>query len=190
MAIFHVYFDLTLLENPEIPVWDVLSRVWRGVHGASVKAQVPFAVAFPRYMNRGFQLGNVFRVFVSSTEEAERLYDMIDSRDDLKEWVSGSRIRAASKTDRYEAYVMHRLSSSTVGLQYRQNEEMLNQQHLRRTRQLAQQQSLPFVRMRSSTGNAFRLVFERVAVAADASGMPNGYGLSRRNSLVAIPVVD
>jgi hypothetical protein len=142
-------------------------------------------------MREGFGLGPTLRVFVQDAGSAERLYDTIERAPGIGDLVTGSRIRTVQGTPQsFEAYLMHRIPSGVS--KTRKTIPANVQQALResaRLRRLTQQQGLPFVRMRSSTGHGFRLVIERIAAAADIGGTPNGYGLSRTTQLVALPVV-
>lgn len=192
---YTTYFDLTLRPGQagpdEAPAWDRLGRVWRVTHGASQKVDVPFAVAFPGWMREGFGLGPTLRVFVQDAGSAERLYDAIERAPGIGDLITGSRVRTAQGTPQaFEAYLMHRIPSGAS--KARKTIPADVQQTLResaRIRRLTQQQGLPFVRMRSSTGNGFRLVIERIAAAENAEGTPNGYGLSRATQIVGLPVM-
>ena len=184
------HFDLKLRPDPDIPVWDRLAAVWRGVHRASAKSGVPFAVAFPEWMQGGFTFGKVLRVFVRDTEMADTLYDHLENLPGMDDWVEYGRVRPVRAPERFEAYRMHRIPSGvskarrTVSL-----ERAIVLQQEARKRMIAQQASLPFVVMQSSSGAKFRLVVERLPATGEENGTPNGYGLSRTTQMVAVPVV-
>lgn len=192
---YTTYFDLTMRPGQrgpdEAPSWDRLGRIWRITHGASRNIGVPFAVAFPHWMREGFGLGAILRVFAQDTESAERLYDALERVSGIRDLAEGSRVHSVSGVPHiFEAYLMHRIPSGIS--KTRKTLSADTQQILRdnaRLRRLTQQQGLPFVRMRSSTGHGFRLVVERIAASVDAQGAPNGYGLSRATQIVALPVV-
>lgn len=182
---YHTYFDLKIHEDPEIPSWDLIGRVWRIVHVAGGSTHTPFAISFPNAMNKGFGLGQVMRVFTTSQEHAEKMYDSIEAYQGIGDLVEKSRIRRIDNVSRYECYVMQRLSGK---------KDNFVDVEARRLRQLAQQQHLPFIRMRTSKGNLFKLVFDRLEFDASqleglSLGEPNGYGLSRRTSLVLLPII-
>lgn len=193
---YTAYFDLTLRSGQggpdEAPAWDRLGRVWRLVHGVSRKQDISFAVAFPYWMQEGFTLGPVLRIFMRDRESAERMYDAIEQAPGIVDLVTGSRIRRAPEAPAaFEAYIMHRIPSGISKVRKTIPAEV--QEILRaaaRQRRLTQQQGLPFVRMRSSTGNLFRLVIDRLSAPPDAQGVPNGYGLSRPTQIVALPVME
>lgn len=187
---FDTYFDLTMRPDPDIPVWDCIGQVWRMVHVAGVISGVDFAVAFPGWMAEGFTVGNTLRVFAQGAQASERLYDEIEKAPRLLEFAEGSRVRSAKNATAFEAYMMRRVPSGVSKIRKSiPLDAQLQLQADARARRLAQQQSLPFVRMRSSTGKAFRLTIDRVAAAAEHQGRPNGYGLSRSTQIVALPVV-
>lgn len=189
---YTTYFDLTLRHDPDgVPLWDRLGRAWRITHVASRQAGAPFAVAFPGWMREGFGLGATLRVFVRGADVADRLYEAIERAPGVADLVDGSRVRSIKgSSGAFEAYLMHRIPSGVSKTRKAvpaDVEEALHRQA--RARRLAQQQGLPYVRMRSSTGNGFRLVVERIQVTPADEGIPNGYGLSRATQIVALPIV-
>jgi len=189
---FGTYFDLRLRPDPGVPDWDRLGRMLRIVHVAGAQSATPFAIAFPDYMSEDkFTLGQRLRVFTQEAQGAEALYDGIERAPMAADLAEGSRIRCAPQgVAEFEAYRMHRLPSapSKAGAIAPELKRELQAQAL--LRRLEQQQVLPFLRMRSSTGHGFRLVIERIRVAASDRGQPNGYGLSRQTQIVALPVLD
>lgn len=191
------YFDLRLRPDPEVPAWDRLGRVLRIVHVAGANtgtpSGTPFAIAFPDYMLEGFSLGQRLRVFTQDTQGAEALYDGIEQAPMAADLAEGSRVRRAPQgVAEFEAYRMHRIPSGTSkggAIAPEVKRELQAQARLRRLEQ-QQQQGLPFLRMRSSTGHGFRLVIERIRADPAQQGKPNGYGLSRQTQIVALPVLD
>ena len=190
---FDTYFDLTVRQDTEtdIPHWDCMGQVWRIVHVAGGMTGDAFAVAFPEWMRSGFTLGGTLRVFTRGDDAAQRMYDAIEQAPRFAVFAQGSRVRSVKNAQAFEAYKMHRIPSGPskgrkiIDLQA---QTMLRERSRRRL--LTQQSSLPFVRMRSSSGRGFRLVIERVVAKADQQGSPNGYGLSRTTQIVALPVVE
>lgn len=188
---YRTYFDLKLRPDPDIPEWDRMGALWRFAHQASAASKTPFAVAFPAWMSAGFTLGTVLRVFTRSEDDANAIYEGLEANPRCADLAEGTRVKSVkSDPALFEAYRMHRLPSGvskarrTVPLDVAQT-----LQAQARERRLAQQASYPFVVMRSSKGQKFRLVVERIAAQADANGEPNGYGLSRTSQAVALPVV-
>lgn len=192
---YTTYFDLTMRPGQggpdEAPSWDRLGRIWRITHGASRNIGVPFAVAFPHWMRDGFSLGAILRVFVQDAESAEHLYAALEQVPGITDLAKGSCVRHVSGIPHiFEAYLMRRIPSGISKARKTVSADTQRLLHDKaRLRRLAQQQGLPFVRMRSSTGHGFRLVVERIAASVDAQGAPNGYGLSRATQIVALPVV-
>ncbi len=188
---FSTYFDLRLRPDLEVPDWDRLGRLVRIVHVAGAQTATPFAIAFPDYMREGFTLGQRLRVFTQKVQGAEALYDGIERVPMAVDLAEGSRVRRAPQDAAgFEAYLMHRLPSGPSKAGAIAPEVKRELQAQARLRRLAQQQALPFLRMRSSTGHGFKLVIERIRAAASDKGLPNGYGLSRQTQIVALPVQD
>lgn len=184
------YFNLKPIPDSDIPLWDSLGQIWRETHRAGSRVGIAFAVAFPEWMNEGFSLGGTLRVFTANNDQSNQLCDVIDS---ILNDVEISRIREVPSDInklQWEAYRMHRLpgpvsrNRKTVPL-----DVAIGLLRSARERRIAQQQSLPFVRMRSSSGNLFRLVIERIAADPSQQGQPNGYGLSRASQITALPVL-
>jgi CRISPR-associated endoribonuclease Cas6/Csy4 subtype I-F len=190
---FDTYFDLTLCQKQkqetDIPSWVRLAQMWHLVHKASARSNTRFAVAFPHWMQSGFGFGDILRIFTENPTCAEALYGSLETMPQVIDLAVGSRIRPAARCDAYEAFLMHRLPSAPSKKRKSvAHERAVELQKDALHRRLVQQQHLPFVRMRSSSGNAFRLVVERITATADQQGTPNGYGLSRTSQIVALPV--
>jgi len=184
------YFDLRLSRDPDIPAWERLGRLWHLVHSAASRSAVPFAVSFPLWMQGGFGFGETLRLFTPDQAHAESLYDALEKAPQAADLAERSRIRKVHATQTFEAFLMHRIPSGPS--KARKNVDLERAQELREQalrRRIAQQHHLPFVRMRSSSGHAFRLVVERIAATGTETGAPNGYGLSRTSQVVALPVI-
>lgn len=188
---FGVYFDLTLHKEPEIPLWDRMGRLLRITHVGSKDTQTPFAIAFPGWMREGYTLGDTMRVFVEDENGAVAICESIEAAPGMRDLAIGSRIKKADGSGELEAYLMHRISSGASKGGKIPYEEKVAYQEQARARRIAEQEALklPFLRMRSSSGNGFRLVIERIKVGALTQALPNGYGLSRATQVVALPVV-
>lgn len=190
---FCVYFDLTLVEGSPAPgqgTWDGIGKLMRQLHGASARTGVPFAVAFPGWMEKGFTLGRKLRVWGESKEAIESLYDAWDATPGATDIAEGGRVRAVMAPTEFEAFLMHRLPSGIS--KEERSVPMAVKKELQakaRLRRIAQQSVLPSVAMQSSSGNRFRLVIEKIAAEGGEGGKPNGYGLSRKTQVVALPVV-
>ena len=187
---FDTYFDVTILPDPDIPAWDCTGKVWRMLHSAGVKSQVEFAVSFPGWMSDGFTLGKDIRFFAQGTPAIERFYDRLEEVPRFDEFAAASRVRQVKRIESFEAYMMCRLPGGIS--RARKTIPLDTQQQLReqaKLRRMAEQQHLPFVRMRSSSGTQFRLTIERVAALETHQGKPSSYGLSRATQIVAVPVL-
>ena len=189
-SVLCTYFELRLRRTDGALETGQMSRLWHLVHTSAARSGIAYAVSFPRWMLGGFGFGDILRVFTADTTSAEALYDPLEQMHQAPDLADGSRVRRAPTPGACEAFLMHRIPSAvskrrkTVSLERAQ---ALREESLRR--RIAWQQHLPFVRMRSSSGNAFRLVVERIAANPDQQGIPNGYGLSRASQIVALPVV-
>lgn len=189
---YMAYFNVSV--NPdaqEMPQAVLLGAAWHHVHKAAAGVATPFAVAFPDWMSKGFTMGNRIRVFAEDKPSAEKILDAIGRVPGHRDLADETTVYGVpGDVIRREAFLMRRLPSGvsknrkTVALEHAR--ELQEHARVRRT---AEQRGLPFVWMRSSTGNQFKLVVERVAVDGDASGRPNGYGLSRSTQIVGLPVM-
>lgn len=183
------YLDIRLARQLDVPGWEIVGRVWHLVHRVAARCRIPFAVAFPNYMKNGYGLGEVLRVFVETKEDGDALREGLLATDCMDYGTVGRIEGVSGMVERYEAYLMHRIPSGISNRDDPTATRRLELQNQAKRRRLAQQAGLPFVRMRSSSGNRFRLVFERIAVSREQSGSPNGYGLSRAKQIVALPVL-
>jgi CRISPR-associated endoribonuclease Cas6/Csy4 subtype I-F len=180
MMVPQAYFDLELRRVEGTPAPVALAAVWRKVHQAAAAAHIPFVVAFPRYGD-GPTLGDVMRVFCESIDAAGELIDACGTRLDDAAVVRRPKAVPAD-IQRHEAYLMRRIT----GRKHRP--EMQAGMEALRARQIALQADMPFAWMRSSTGLGYKLVVERVPATPAQHAAPNGYGLSRRSAVVAVPV--
>lgn len=192
-ARYKAYFNVSIKpdEHDGTPQAVLLGAAWHHVHQAAVRELIPFAVAFPDWMTKGFTMGNRIRVFTTDSLEADKLLNALGSihgHQDIAQETMVYRVQDAAF--HYEAYLMRRLPSGvsknrkTVAI-----EQAKALQESARMRRMAEQRGLPFVWMRSSTGNQFKLVVERVIVDGETSGRPNGYGLSRSTQIIGLPVL-
>jgi len=184
-----VYSDVIIRPEQDTPHWDRLRRPWWAIHGISRQHEIPFAIAFPEWMENGFGLGYRMRLFFENAEQADTFLDHLDAWQAREEYLSEiSRIRKIGHPCSYEAYMQRRISSgiSKTGAIPLDVKQSLRDQA--RQRRIRQQEGLPFVRMRSANGNEFRLVLDRVQVNPSQTGRPNSYGLSRATQIVALPV--
>jgi CRISPR-associated endoribonuclease Cas6/Csy4 subtype I-F len=184
------YTDIRLLSDPEVPLWDRMGRVWHMTHVASARLNLRFAVSFPGWMSSGFTLGETLRVFCSNSDDSKALLSSLESASGYANLVKTAKISTLNAApDQYEAYLMHRLPSGISKSGLISREVKIELQDKAKARRIVQQQHLPFVRMRSSSGNLFRLVVERISANPHQAGRPNGYGLSRITQVVALPVL-
>ncbi|WP_031574711.1 type I-F CRISPR-associated endoribonuclease Cas6/Csy4 [Acidithiobacillus thiooxidans] len=193
MPKFLTYFTVSI--NPdahEMPQAVLLGAAWHHLHQAAARAKIPFAVAFPDWMNKGFTMGNRIRVFTEDRPKAEGIVEALQRIPGYQDIADETRVYGVREgASRREAFLMRRLPSGVSKNRKTIPLEMAKElQDRARVRRMAEQRGLPFVWMRSSTGNKFKLVVERLGVEGDASGQPNGYGLSRSTQIIGLPVID
>ncbi len=189
------YIDLDItLPNEECNYYDQISNIWRKTHQIMGVNKISFAVDFPNYnIKTDFYdndnkclFGNLFRIW----------FDEIDSEQDKIENILKANLHNFAKIDcvmennkttkNYKAFIMRRIASN-VPRHRRSEQKWVDSQIERRSRQKIEQINFPFIRMRSSSGNLFKLVVEKINVDKDINGDPNGYGLSRKTQIISIP---
>jgi CRISPR-associated endoribonuclease Cas6/Csy4 subtype I-F len=193
------FFDIECREGAgAAPV--LLSQAWRQLHTRAARHEhVVFAVDFPGVQDlgsaKGFALGRTLRAFTEEREAADSLADaldrLLDANTHLVHRTRAALAPQAAGQPGWRIWNMQRLSGlrlpAATPLQERQAAmarrfELVEQQR-------ARQAQLPFVWMRSSTGQVFKLVLAQQTTEIAAFGEPNGYGLSRKSQQVSVPVV-
>lgn len=157
----------------------VMARLLNVVHAISAANQFEFAAAFPlaRFGEHAHP-GNLLRVFLSSREHADSLLEALESHEFLMGYVHLDRPRKVPATvDGSVSYQLFRITSRK------------NRNTITRQRQLERGNTLPYVRMASSSGESFSLRFDIVKreQAADVNGTTNGYGLCARSAPFYVP---
>lgn len=157
----------------------VMGRLVNVVHAISSAHQFEFAAAFPlARVGEHAHPGNLLRVFLTSREHADSLLEALESHEFLMGYVHLDRPRKVLATvDGSVSYQLLRIASRK------------NRNSITRQRQLERGNTLPYIRMTSSSGESFSLRFDIVKreQAADANGKTNGYGLSTRSSPLYLP---
>lgn len=159
----------------------VMARLLNVVHAIGARQSIAFAAAFPMArQGSNPHPGNLLRVFISSREDADRLLDSLETHEFLMGYIVLDRPRKVPPgVAGSVSYQLHRITS-------RKNSNTITRQ-----RQIERGNSLPYVRMLSSGGEAFSLRFEVVSrpEAADSECVANGYGLSTRSKPFYLPAV-
>lgn len=196
------YFDILLLSGPTAPgarpshASHCLGSLWRSVHRLSAHRHIPFAAAFPHWMQKrgapGF--GDVFRIFTETLEGCAEIRDnLMEDSDDRYGLSPVSHVPSAESIQTWEAFLMLRLPSGVS--KTRKNIPMDQAEALQKKaweRRVLGLKNKPYVLMTtSSSGQHFRLIVDRQMLARESlgSGTPNGYGLSRATQTIALPVL-
>lgn len=148
----------------------VMAHLLRAVHGICAKNGIVFAAAFPdaRHGNK-FHPGTILRAFLETRDEGDTLYDALAENDFLAGYITLDRVRP----------VPEGLTSSSSFQQIRiPSESRLKPEY--RLKRMQRAEAMPFLNIRSSTGNDFNLIFKPVRRNTPASDAcePNGYGMS------------
>ena len=168
-----------------------MGAFWRVLHALCANRGVPFVMGFPEYQLFDATVGRTLRVYFESRAQAEEIAQALCDDGKFPD-ASIQLIRDISDAERsgtQAVYMMRRMpgKSSTKPGQDGYEEALARQEQLR-SKARTLQAGLPYLPMHSSQGHAFRLVLERVDREDPVEGMPNGYGLSRRNAMVSVPI--
>lgn len=185
------YFDLKLRPSADdITNWDRFGRLIRALHVGATQTNVKFAIDFPEWMREGFSLGDRIRVFGSESNSLNQLYDSIEACSWFEDEVESGRIRTVKEVKGYHALLHHSFGGGVIkdrkgiGL-----DKIRETQAQRKMAFMAKAQSLPYIKILSSTGKQFCLRLERIHATQSDTGEPNGYGVSRPTQIIALPVL-
>lgn len=185
------YIEITLLPDPETPLYYLWSKMYPQVHLALVESQTSesqseFGVAFPSYLydeeEREFTLGNKLRLFASGEEALEalniqkhlvRLIDYVhispikEVPADVSKYVCFSRVQSKSNVQRLARRKVKRESISLVDAL-----SVLNGYQVRHLKE-------PYIQLKSlSSNHEMRLFIRKQESGSPVSGMFSTYGLS------------
>lgn len=196
------FFDIECRAGTAASTPVLLSQAWRQLHTrASRHEHVAFAVDFPEIVAqqpgaaRDFPLGSTLRAFTEEREAADALADALDHLLDASTHHVRRTRAALAPADSaklgWRIWHMQRLSGMRLpaSTPVQERQAALARRFALVEQQRARQASLPFVWMRSSTGQVFKLVLEHELTSIPAFGEPNGYGLSRKSQQVSVPAV-
>lgn len=176
---------LAQMAGPGALANSVMARLLNVVHAIGARQSIEFAAAFPlARLGTHPHPGNLLRVFVSSREQADALLEALEAHEFLMGYVLLDRPR------KVPAGVSGSVSYQLFRITSRKNVNQITRQ-----RQIERGNTLPYVRMASSSGEAFSIRFDVVerGESADAECKTNGYGLCSRAApfyLPAVPVED
>jgi len=186
------YIDIIARPGGEVTLHDVMSFLVQQLHHASRHGKL--ALAFPN-MGKKPGLGDFVRVFSEDIETLNRLSDFLEKNPRVDEYAIVRRPKTVpGGIAEYECYSYFRLShglSKARRARLGERGELLQQLNMNgREKRRLLLDGLPFVTLYSSTTKSqFRLHVRR-SPCAYSEGEPNGYGLSRKSQVLAIPVFD
>lgn len=187
------YFDIYLKGGPLPRTRDALGAVWRVTHACAAQSKTPFAVAFPHYID-GRTLGDVLRVFTQDERGADSILRGLDQQSHagsvpMPDLISDiGRVQAVGTPLGYAAYFQERLPCKLSKRLEGDLEWAKRREDIRRNA-LARQREYPWAPMESSAGHHFILKVRREVVDPAATGLPNGYGLSRKTQVAPLPIL-
>ncbi len=187
------YFDVTARPGGEVTLHDVVSFIVQQLHHASKLGKV--ALAFPN-MGKKPGLGDFVRAFAEDIETLNQVSDFLAVNPRMDEYAVVWRPKPVPEgITEYESFNYFRLSHglsnarrNRLGDRGERLQEFNIEARGKRADRMNAKADIAFATIYSSTTRSqFRLHVER-RPCAYSEGEPNGYGLSRRNQVTAIPV--
>jgi CRISPR-associated endoribonuclease Cas6/Csy4 subtype I-F len=186
------YLDIIARPGGEVTLHDVMSFLVQQLHHASRHGKI--ALAFPN-MGKKPGLGDFVRVFAEDIETLNRVSDFLANNPRVDEFAIVRRPKPVpAGVTEYECFSYFRLShglSEDRRIRLGERADLLQRINAKcRDNRRAGLDGLPFVTLYSSTTKSqFRLHVQR-SPCAYSEGEPNGYGLSRKSQVLAIPVFE
>ena len=187
------YQDITLLPDPETPLYFVWEKVYQQLHLALVEIKQPdnkvkVGVAFPHYDAEQHQLGYKLRLFAPSCELLEKL-NINHWLNRLSDYVHISSIKnVPENVTTYAVFKRVQLKTNNLRLARRKakRQGISEQQALANLQRYQEKTSeLPYIQIKShQTEQRFRLMIERHK--AETQQITDGfscYGLSFTNTV-------
>lgn len=178
-----------------VPLHDVISYIVQRLH--DVRHGADYALAFPE-MGAKPGLGDRVRVFGAGRDELAALADRLVADRRFDDYAAIRMPHDIGRAQSYEAYMHVRIRTPLTQQRcQRMSEEQarvrseIAQRVRERRLQYVKERGLPYLRLRSgSQQREFRYYIERIPCAPDGQdSLPDGYGLSRPNIVVPLPVV-
>jgi len=186
------YLDMIARPGGEVTLHDVMSFLVQQLHHASRHGKI--ALAFPN-MGKKPGLGDLVRVFAEDIETLNRVSDFLADNPRVDEYAIVRRPKPVpAGITEYECFSYFRLShslSEARRARLGKRGELLQKINMKcRENRSPLLDELPFVTLYSTTTKTqFRLHIQR-SRCSYSEGEPNGYGLSRKSQVLAIPVFD
>lgn len=188
------YVDVNARPGGEVTLHDVMSFIVQQLHHASREGKI--ALAFPN-MEKKRGLGDLVRVFADDIETLNRVSDFLAANPRMDEYAAVRRPKSVPDgVTEYESFNYFRLSHGMsearrgrLGEHGARLEEFNMEARRKRADRMNGKSDIAFATIYSGTTKSqFRLHVER-RPCAYSEGEPNGYGLSRKNQVIAIPVL-
>lgn len=105
-----VYYELTMIDNNEIPQSDIMNVIFAKIHIAIVNAKnkyhTQYAISFPRYNDKN--IGNKIRIFANTKDELQ-LLNINFFLNRMKDYVHISSIKNIPDNTKYAIYsIVHK----------------------------------------------------------------------------------
>ncbi|TXF10353.1 type I-F CRISPR-associated endoribonuclease Cas6/Csy4 [Pelomicrobium methylotrophicum] len=189
-----VYLDILVRKGSDVTPHDIISFLTQKLHDARRFGKL--ALAFPT-MGVKPGLGDMIRVFAEEREVLDRVCDFFaeDGRVDDYAIVRHPK-HVPENVDGYEAYLQRKfarpLSRSRLE-RLGERGRMLHRFNLdireKQRKRAGGLEKYPFVTLYSaSSRQQFRLFVQRIEATKEQQGEPGGYGLSRANNIIGLPV--
>jgi CRISPR-associated endoribonuclease Cas6/Csy4 subtype I-F len=186
------YIDIIARPGGEVTLHDVMSFIVQQLHHASKCGKI--ALAFPN-MGKKPGLGDFVRAFAEDIETLNRVSDFLAENPRMDEYAIVRRPKQVpSGITQYECFSYFRLShglSESRRTKLGERGELMQQLNMKnRENRRATLRQLPFVTLYSSTTKSQFFLHVQRSSCEYSEAEPNGYGLSRKGQVLAIPVFD
>lgn len=195
MSNLQFYQDLELIEQPEVPLSAVWSKIYTQLHLAFAEFKnkfgyQPIGISFPDYGNQDFPLGKKLRLFADSEEELKKL-DVSKWLSRLVYYVNIQNIHPVptKRVKGYAIFSRKEIKSNPEAIARRRCKRHPELTFETALAQISTKQptftNLPFVLLSSlSSGHHFKLFIERKnGTSLDNAREFSSYGLSNQNSV-------
>ena len=185
------YIELTLLPNPEIPIYFIWEKLYQQLHLALVEVQddngqVAIGVSFPGYDGKEFQLGCKLRLFARTEQELEQL-NLGKWLARLTDYVHLTSIKDVPADCRFGLFKRVQPKSNTARLARRKakRERISVEEAMKKLAGRKEQTSkVPFVQIKSlHSDKRYRLMIAYAAVDKSNAGTFSTYGLSSQSTV-------
>lgn len=188
--LFYTSIDI---KRPKIesdsPMHIRIAKVFSLVHHRIRDGQ-KLAVGFPTMLDLP-GLGDSIRIFAESLSDIKELQEFLINTSNFEYIASFSFANPVpeDKVVGYEYYARFRIPCKKNSKKFSKDPEAQTKQEQLRRKRLAMSASLPFVNVRSaSTARPFKLFIEKGNCVRGLQGEPDGYGLSRKQNIISLPV--